>query len=323
MIVDCAVYKQGERRGGIRSITGLRGAHPDEDSFAWVGLLEPTTEEFEAVRAEFDLPELAAEDAVKAHQRPKLEIYGDTLFLVLKTAIYRDAEKLVEIGEVMLFAGSGFLISVRHGEGGGVGDVREGLEERPDLLRRGPGAALYALVDRVVDAYQPVINGVEEDIDEVEAEVFSRALTNPVERIYKLRREVLEFHRATATLLPALEQLAGDELPHVDPQIQPYFRDVADHLARVVEQVEGFRELLASILQANLTEVNVRQNADMRRISAWVAILAVPTMVAGIYGMNFEHMPELEWTFGYPLVLAVIGVVCACLYWRFRHAGWL
>ncbi len=323
MIVDCAVYERGQRLDGDGTLAGAREAAAAPEAFVWVGLVEPTIQEFDAVRREFGLHELAVEDAVKAHQRPKLEIYGDTLFLVLKTACYRGPEEIVEIGEIMVFVGSDFLVSVRHGEGGGLGNVREGLEGRPDLLRGGPAAALHALVDRVVDAYEPVIDGVREDIEEVETEVFSAERTSPVERIYKLRREVLEFHRSTIPLRPALEQLAAGEVPHVGEQTRAYFRDVVDHLARVTEQVEGFRELLASILQANLTQVSVRQNEDMRRISAWVAIIAVPTMIAGIYGMNFDHMPELRWRLGYPLVLVVIATICSILYLRFRRSGWL
>jgi magnesium transporter len=301
-------------------VTGVR-EHARSDAFVWVGLLEPTVEEFEAVRAEFDLHELAVEDAVNAHQRPKLEHYGDSLFLVLKTVTYIDSEELVEIGEVMLFVGAGFLVSVRHGPGGGLGNAREDLESRPELLAHGPSAALYALIDRVVDGYQPVAAALANDIEEVEGAVFAGDRTNPVERIYKLRREVLEFHRAAAPLNDVLAALQTE--PLIAEPIRNYLRDVADHVARANEQVDGARELLASILQANLTKVSVRQNEDMRKISAWVAIIAVPTMIAGIYGMNFEHMPELEWRFGYPAVLLVIAAACSFLYVRFRRSGWL
>jgi magnesium transporter len=320
MIVDCAVYADGRRRTRPPGLEGLRAELDGSGGFAWVGLVEPTAEEFAAVSREFDLHELAVEDAVKAHQRPKLERYGDTLFLVLKTVRY---DELVEIGEVMIFVGADFLITVRHGSAGGLGDVREQLERQPELLRHGPGAALHALVDRVVDAYEPVVDAVREDIEEVEAEVFSDRAGNPVQRIYELRREVLEFQRAVGPLHTALVELAAAGTADVAPELAPYFRDIADHVARVADQVESFGALLASALQANLTQVSVRQNADMRRISAWVAILAVPTMVAGIYGMNFEHMPELGWRYGYPAVLIVIAVACVILFRRFRRAGWL
>jgi magnesium transporter len=324
MIVDCAIYEHGVRQNSTSSeLEGVRSRKPSPEAFVWIGLLEPTVEEFDAVRREFDLHELAVEDAVKAHQRPKLELFGETLFLVLKTAMYRGYEEVVDIGEVMIFAGPDFLITVRHGEGGGLGEVRERLEQRTDVLRLGPTAAMYGIVDQVVDAYQPVIAAIAEDIEEVEAQVFSDTRNNPVQRIYKLRLEVVEFYRAAAPLLPALERLASEDLPHAPREIQDYYRDVADHLTRVIEQLDVFRELLSGVLQANLTQVSVRQNEDMRRISAWVAIIAVPTAIAGIYGMNFEHMPELRWRFGYPLVLALIATVCGYLYVRFRRSGWL
>jgi magnesium transporter len=323
VIVDCAVYGEGRRLNRPKNVLGVRADAADAGGFAWVGLVEPTVEEFDAVRLEFDLHVLAVEDAVKAHQRPKLEIYGDTLFLVVKTVRYLGPEELVDIGEVMVFVGPDFLITVRHGEAGGLGKVREHLELQPALLAIGPGAALYAILDRVVDAYDPVVDGVLEDIEEVEAEVFSPQGVNPVQRIYRLRREVLEFARATGPLRPALRELTLPGVPNIDEKLIPYFRDVADHAARVGEQVEGFGALLAGALQANLTQVSVRQNEDMRKISAWVAIIAVPTAVAGIYGMNFEHMPELGWRFGYPAVLLLIAVVCLVLYAKFRRSGWL
>ena len=321
VIVDCAVYVQGHRVATEPKVSGVCERARSEDGFVWVGLVEPTVEEFEQVRAEFDLHELAVEDAVKAHQRPKLEHYGETLFVVLKTVNYVDSDELVEIGEVMLFLGERFLISVRHGPGGGLGTVREEIEQRPVLLAHGPSAAVYALVDRVVDAYGPVASALEDDIEEIEASVFSETRLNPVERIYKLRREILEFHRAVAGLNHVLEALVAE--PLIAKPIRDYLRDVADHAARVADQVDSFRELLTSILQANLTRVSVRQNEDMRKISAWVAIIAVPTMIAGIYGMNFEHMPELGWRFGYPAVLLVIASACSVLYVRFRRSGWL
>jgi magnesium transporter len=322
-IVDCAVYRDGLRIERDREVAGVRADAAAAGGFAWVGLVSPTAEEFESVRLEFDLHELAVEDAVGAHQRPKLEVYGETLFLVVKTVRYLGHEEVVEVGEVMLFVDRDFLITVRHGEAGGLGDVREELERAPELLRLGPSAALYAIVDRIVDGYEPVAVAVREDVDEVGNDVFSPGARNPVERIYKLHREVVEFSRATGPLRPALQALAAGSAPHVHPDLLPYFRDVADHVARLNEQVDGFGTLLAGILQANLTQVSVRQNEDMRRISAWVAILAVPTSVAGIYGMNFEHMPELGSRYGYPIVLLVILVACLVLFVRFRRAGWL
>jgi magnesium transporter len=319
MIVDCAVYERGRRRAGELA---LEDAHESlgPDAFVWIGLYEPSEREFDSVRREFDLHELAVEDAIKAHQRPKLELYGDSIFLVLKTARWEGGE--VELGEILLFVGEGFIVSVRHGETA-LHEVRLRLEERPDLLRCGPGAALHAIVDKVVDDYEPVIEQLEAAIEAVETEVFSSRRTNPAERIYSLKREVLEVQSAVLPLLGPVHELASVPRRHVNEEIRPYFRDVHDHLLRVGSRVQEFRELLMSVLTANLTQTTVRQNEDVRKISAWAAIVAVPTMIAGIYGMNFEHMPELEWRYGYPLVLAVIGVACLTLYRLFRRAGWL
>ena len=250
--------------------------------------------------------------------------------MVLKTARYVDADDTVEFGEIMLFIGPQFVVAVRHKPASALGDVRKKIESRPDLLRFGPGAVLYAILDRVVDDYQPVVDGLDEDIKEVETEVFSQEGSNPAERIYLLKREVIEFHQAAAPLTEPLDRLVHSLVPGMHGEMGEYFRDIQDHLLRVVDDVSGFRELLTSVLQANLTqvalrqsEIGVRQNADMRKISAWVAIVAVPTMIAGIYGMNFDYMPELTWTFGYPLVLAVMAVACIVLYRAFRRNGWL
>jgi magnesium transporter len=323
VIVDCAVYENGSRRAGDLPLEAAGRASERDDAFVWLGVIEPSEQELEAIAREFDLHELAVEDAVKAHQRPKLEVYGDTVFVVLKTARYVDPKEVVDIGEIMLFVNPGFIVSVRHGEASALSDVREAVDTRSDLLDCGPGAVLHGIVDHVVDGYELVIEGVEEDIQEVQAQVFSPERNNPAERIYKLEREVLEFHRAVGPLAPAVDRLARGHFEVVPRKLHEYFRDVHDHLLRVTARVDGFRELLDSALQANLTQVSVRQNEDVRKISAWVAILAVPTMIAGIYGMNFEHMPELGWELGYPLVLVVILVICVILYSRFKRSGWL
>jgi magnesium transporter len=322
MIVDCAVYEQGQRRDGKLELKDVVAQVDREDSFVWIGLFEPGAEEFDAVAREFGLHELAVEDAVKAHQRPKLEMYGDTMFLVLKTARYEDSQEFVEFGEVLVFLGDGFIVTVRHGEGNLHG-VRERLEEKPELLKCGPGAALHAILDKIVDDYVPALLGLENDIEEVETEVFSSAGRNPAQRIYLLKREVLEFIRATFPLVEPVNRLASGNYELIHPDIRTYFRDVDDHLVRVHEQLEGFRDLLTSVLSANLTQVSVRLNEDVRKISAAVAILAVPTMIAAIYGMNFDYMPELRWSFGYPLVLAVMASICFALFRFFKRAGWL
>jgi magnesium transporter len=323
MIVDCAVYKGGRRHAGQVSVAEASEACRHDGAFAWLGLFEPSEEEFESVKREFGLHPLAVEDAVNAHQRPKLEVYDETLLVVLKPVRYIDHDEVVEIGELALFVNPEFLISVRHGKPSPLKEVRERLEREPELAARGPAAVLYAILDRIVDDYEPVVEGLTVDIQEVEAQVFAQDRHNPAERIYYLEREVLDFNRAVSPLGPAVERLATRTYDMVDPELQPYFRDVHDHMLRVIASVEQFKDLLSTALGANLTQINVRQNEDMRRITAWVAILAVPTAVAGIYGMNFNNMPELKWEYGYPMVLVLILLICTLLYRRFRRAGWL
>jgi magnesium transporter len=319
-IVDCAVYEDGCRRAGDLPLDEAGEAAQGEDSFVWIGLYEPSEEEFDAVTGEFHLHELAVEDAINAHQRPKVELYDDTLLVVLKTVRYVDRSDDLETGEILIFINRDFVVTVRHGQSR-LHDVRLQIEQRPDLLRFGTGAVLHAIVDRIVDDYEPVIQAVEVDIQEVEHDMFSPDRTNPAERIYAIESEVLDLHRAIAPLGPAIDKLARGDVIH--PELRTYFRDVHDHLLRVTGRIEGFRDLLSSALQANLTQATVRQNEDMRKISAWVAILAVPTGVAAIYGMNFTHMPELHWRLGYPGVMVLIVCICLLLYWRFRRSGWL
>jgi magnesium transporter len=323
VIVDCAIYEHGQRLNGKVDLHHAYGERGKDDTFVWIGLYEPSEDEFDSLTREFDLHPLAVEDAIHAHQRPKLEVFGDMVLLVLKTARYVDPTEVVELGELLVFLGHDYIITVRHGEASSLKPVREALENDPERLRCGPGAVLHAILDRVVDDYAPAIDGLQQDIDEVETELFSGGRSNPAERIYRLLREVLEFRRASAPLVDPIEKLAAGHFAQVDPTIRSYFRDVNDHLIRARDQLDGMHDLLSSSLQANLAQVAVRQNEDMRRISAWVAIIAVPTAVAGIYGMNFEHMPELTWTYGYPAVLLVMLVVCSSLYWYFRRAGWL
>jgi magnesium transporter len=322
MIVDCAVYEDGCRCAGDLPLAEAGEAAQRDGSFVWVGVFEPSEEEFDAVRREFDLHELAVEDAVNAHQRPKVELYGDTLLVVLKTVRHVEAEEDLETGEILLFVNRDFVVTVRHGQSR-LHDVRLQVEGRPDLLRFGTGAVLYAVVDRIVDDYEPVMQAVEADIQEVEHDMFSPDRSNPAERIYTMEREVLDLHRAITPLAPPIDRLARGHYELIHPELRTYFRDAHDHLLRVNGRIEGFRDLLSSALQANLTQASVRQNEDMRKISAWVAILAVPTGVAAIYGMNFANMPELHWRFGYPLVLLTIVLLCGVLYWRFRRSGWL
>jgi magnesium transporter len=324
MIVDCAVYVDGERRAGDLPVDHAVDACGDH-GFVWIGLFAPTEDEFALVREEFDLHPLAIEDAVHAHQRPKLEKYGDTLFMVLKTLRYDDERESVDVGEVLVFVGESFVISVRHGEPSPLHDVRLALEHKRDLLRCGPGTVLWAIADKVVDDYDPVVAGIDNDIEELERMIFSEEGSDAgaTERVYRLKREVIKLQRALGGLSAPFELLARAQFDLIDDDLSSYFRDVGDHVERQGGTADSFRDLLTSALQASLARAAVRQNDDVRRISAWAAIAAVPTAIAGIYGMNFEDMPELTWEFGYPLVLVVIIGLCSYLYWRFRRAGWL
>ncbi|QLH22746.1 magnesium and cobalt transport protein CorA [Streptomyces sp. Rer75] len=331
-VVNCVAYVDGKRQPGDcpveEAIARVRRAGR---GFVWIGLHEPTEREFSGIAELFALHPLAVEDAVHAHQRPKLETYGDTLFTVFKTVRYVDHDELtttsevVDTGEVMAFTGPDFVVTVRHGRHGSLGPLREELEADPDQLAKGPSAVLHAIADHVVEDYLAVADAVQDDIEQVETDVFAPepAFRADPGRIYQLKRELLELKRAVAPLDRPMERLSAQRLPAVDADIQTYFRDVADHLARVTDQIAAFDDLLNSILQAHLAQVTVAQNEDMRKITAWAAIIAVPTMVCGVYGMNFDHMPELRWRFGYPLVLVVIATACFAMHRGFRRNGWL
>jgi magnesium transporter len=322
VIVKSSVYEHGRRRDGDLPLERAGEAAHEDDTFVWLAVVEPSAEELNAIAHEFNLHELAVEDAIEAHQRPKVELYGDTLLVVLKTASYVDPEEVIEIGELLLFVNPSFIITVRYGKGE-LTPVRDRVEERADMLAQGPGVILYAILDHVVDGYEEAAEGIEVDIQEVEREVFSDSRGNPAERIYKLERELLDFQGAVVPLAGSVEEISSGQFEVVPETLQDYYRDVQDHLRRASGRIDGFRELLGNALQANLTQASVRQNEDMRKISAWVAILAVPTSIAAIYGMNFTHMPELHWRLGYPAVLVVILVICLFLYRRFKRAGWL
>ncbi|MEU6555013.1 magnesium and cobalt transport protein CorA [Streptomyces sp. NPDC046915] len=330
-VVNCVTYQDGVRvpeDGDLVDI--VERVRKSGDGFVWLGLHEPTDREFAGLAELFDLHPLAVEDAVEAHQRPKLERYGETLFAVFKTVCYVEHEQLtatsevVNTGEIMVFVGHDFVVTVRHGMHGSLGPLREELESDPQQLAKGPAAVLHAIADHVVDDYLTVTDSVQADIDQVETDVFAEngARVDPG-RIYQMKRELLELKRAVAPLGRPIEDLATKPIRVVAPEIQAYFRDVLDHLMRAKEQIAAFDELLNSILQAHLAQVTVAQNEDMRKITAWAAVIAVPTMVCGVYGMNFDHMPELHWRFGYPLVIGVISVACLALYRGFRRNGWL
>lgn len=337
-VVQAALYRDGTRVANPATLADtFRELREQPDGMAWIGLARPTEEEILSLAAEFDLHPLAVEDAMEAHQRPKLERYGETLFVVLRAARYLDASEEVDFGELHVFIGPDFLITVRHGAAPDLSAVRRRMEETPELLKLGPEAVLYAILDAVVDGYAPVVAGVQNDIDEIETEVFGG---DPwvSRRIYELSREMVEFQRATRPLVGMLHGLmAGFAKYGTDEELQRYLRDVADHVTHTSERVDGFRQALTDILTVNATLVTQQQNAEMRalaeagfeqneeikKISSWAAILFAPTLVGTIYGMNFEDMPELGWSFGYPFAIGLMGIVCASLYVIFKRRDWL
>jgi magnesium transporter len=329
-IVDCAVYVDGVRQPGAWSpVEALDQVRDRPGAFVWLGLHEPGQAEMVGIASAYGLHELAVEDAVKAEQRPKLERFGDVSFLVLRTARYvehgelTETSEVVETGQVMLFIGPCFVISVRHGDACRLSPVRTDLEGRKDLLAQGPWAVAYAITDRIVDLYMEVADQIETDLDVLETEVFDRETRGRIQRIYQMKRELVEFRRTVGPLQRPLMTLTAQTNREVSKEIRRYFRDVQDHLTRTVEQVSSYDDLLNSILQARLAQVTVEQNNDMRKIAAWAGIAAVWTAGAGIYGMNFRYMPELQWKFGYPGLMAVLLAITVGLYRWFRRNGWL
>ncbi len=325
MIVDSAKYINGIREpvgdlGDELSALRRDAQHP---SFLWIGLKNATSEEFRLVTQELKLHPLAVEDVVTGNQRAKLELYDGSLFAVLKTLRYVEDTSDIETGEVMAFLGDRFFVTIREGEANPLRQVRQRLEQAPHLLRLGPKAALYAVIDSVVDNYVVIAEELQRDLEEIEEAVFAGDRAVDSGTIYRLKREVLEFKRAAMPLVRPLSLLAERSSPFPEKELRLLFRDVYDHLRRVIDSIESFDRLLTDVLSAHLARVGVRQNEDMRKISAWVAIAAMPTMIAGIYGMNFEHMPELHWRFGYALALLLMVSVCGVLYRLFRRSGWL
>jgi magnesium transporter len=323
MIVDNAIYVDGRRAEEPGSLQETYEAVRQRRGVAWIVLYKPTEEEFASVAREFGLHPLAVEDPMKVPLRTKLERYEGTLFLVLKAARYLDESDTVQFGDVDAFVGENFVVTVLRGEPAAVDAVRERLEGDPELLRRGPEAILYAIVERVVDGYTPVVAGLENDIDEIETEVFS-GNAGVSRRIYELSREVIEFQRATEPLPAILDRLiSGAEGHEVDAELQKYLHIVQDRALRITERVEGFRQLLQNILSVNLTGASIAQNDQVKKISAWAAILFAPTLIGTVYGMNFDYMPELHWTFGYPFALVLMLMVSVTLYLVFKRRGWL
>ncbi len=332
--VDCGIYCQGTRLAGTYStaaaLNEVRELERDgKKAFVWIGLHEPDEAQMQSVAEVFGLHELAVEDAVHAHQRPKLERYDDTLFLVLKTVNYvehesvANARDIVETGEIMIFAGANFVVTVRHGDHSGLASVRHRLDASPGLAELGPYAVMHAIADHVVDGYLEVTELVEADVDAMQEEIFSPNRQTNVEYIYLLKREVVELRRSVSPLTLALQRLLSDHDDLVSVEVRRYMGDVFDHNTKASDRIASFDEMLTSLVQAALGKVAMQQNTDMRKISAWVAIAAVPTAIAGVYGMNFDHMPELDWSWGYPAVLLLMATVCTLLYRTFRSNNWL
>jgi magnesium transporter len=326
VIVDCAHYKDGARQHE-QALSPEQAAERErsagEGEFVWIGIHEPESGDMDRLKSLFNLHELAVEDAQVAHQRPKIEDYEEAFFIVLRTAHYHEDREEVHFGEIHVFVGRHYVITVRHGPGSELASARHRLEARPDLLRLGAASAVWAILDKVVDDYIPVVDAIEDDIEEVEKDVFDDDVPAPTARIYHLKREVIEFHRAVWPLLAPLATLEQGGFERVPEELRSFFRDVADHARRVDEQVSSQRELLTSVLQANLSLVSVSQNEVVKRISAIAGIVAVPTFIASVYGMNFEHMPELNWRLGYPAALLLMAACVALLVAFFRRIDWL
>jgi magnesium transporter len=326
VIVDNALYRDGHRvEEGLAAddLAGVRAKATGPGDFVWIGMHEPTAEELEAVQDLYGLHPLAVEDALSAHQRPKLERYGDMLFLVVKTLWYVDEHDAVETGEIAIFAGDRFVVTVRHGEGAQLREARQRLEGRDQVLMHGPAAVVYAVCDEVVDRYESVAASLAEDVDEVEMSVFSDERTKDAARIYVLKRELAEMRRAVLPLRDPIQRFADGRVQGVDAEAAPYFRDVADHLARVQGTTEDLDNLLSAAFDAHIAQISIQQNDDMRKISAAVGIIAGPTLLAGIWGMNFDHQPELHWHYGYFYALGLMLLSSLGIFIWARRAGWL
>lgn len=323
MIVDSALYQSGRRVIGPTDISDLVDIARTTGGFVWLGLAEPTQDEFDHVVGELNFHPLAVEDAVHAQQRPKIEEYSGLTFFTLKTVFYNDANSAISTGELICFIEKEFIVIVRHGEGSPLVTVRHEIEARPDFLAMGPFSVLHAVVDRVIDEYTKIATELENDVINLETKVFSGKRQTFSQEIYFLKRELIEYRHAIEPLVIPLQKLVAETYSHTPESLKPFFRDTLDHLLRACEHASGMDSLLTTALQADLAHVQVRQNEDVRKISAWVALAAGPTMVAGIYGMNFKFMPELSWRYGYPLVLGVVTSLSALLLYKFRKAKWL
>jgi magnesium transporter len=322
-IINCAAYAAGQRVADL-PICDIRQALQKEDGFVWIGLYEPGADVLREVQTEFALHDLAIEDALSAHQRPKLELYESSLFVVLRTAQLLPGGMGLEFGETHVFVGARYVVSVRHGSLKSHIGLRARCEASPHLLTKGPGYVLYALMDFIVDQYFPIVEALEEQLEALEEEIFGerfdRATTG---RIYRLKRDLLALKRAASPLVDVCNRLMRFDINLIPEDTRPYFRDVYDHIVRINEMIDNLRQLLTSALEANLSLISVAQTEHTKRLAAWAAIIAVPTMIAGVYGMNFDSMPELHWRFGYPLIMSVMVGACGALFLGFRRSGWL
>jgi magnesium transporter len=321
-IVNCVAYSHGRRKADVE-LTQVHELLKEDNQFVWIGLHEPSEEVLEQVQREFGLHDLAVEDAHNAHQRPKVEMYEDSIFVVLRTAQI-SKENHIEFGETHFFVGSNYIVTVRHGSSISYADVRSRCESSPDMLSKGPGFALYAVMDFIVDLYYPVVHEMEIELESIEDKIFKeKPSRETTEQIYQLKRELLEVKRAVSPLVDVCNRLMRFDIKSISEETRPYFRDIYDHVIRINEMVENTRELLNTALEANFSLISISQNDVSKKFAGWAAIIAVPTMVAGFYGMNFKFIPETEWPFGFYAVLLATVALCVLIYYLFRRSGWL
>ena len=323
MIVDYALYQNGVRYTQPSNLAELIQKARSDGGFVWLGLAEPTENEFNKIIGDFKFHPLAIEDAITAHQRPKFEEYPGVQALVLKTAFYEEKGSQISTGEIFCFIGEHFIVVVRHGNGAPLVNTRHHLESNPEQLAKGPYAVAHAILDHVIDCYIDISIELEADVLQVEHKVFGDTRESASQEIYLLKREVIEFRHAIDPLLSPLQHIASIGARNIPTELTPFFRDTLDHLSRASDAASGLDALLTSALQAELAQVQLQQNSDMRKITSYVALASVPTMIAGIYGMNFDTMPELRWEFGYPAVIGSLLVITVVLYRKFKKSGWL